>query len=779
MSPSLTPDLLGRRKVVELKTHDPRGERHDLDAIDRQVHGYLAWAMVELGAEWVAREMRGWVVHLHPEVRPEDRVRSVSPDVSRLGRRIYNRHRLLALSSGSWLPAPDSECRLCELSEPEMLPSGARLPAACTFYCQNERGWDCHGPDRVCPLIGRCDQYDRYEDPEKLDRFNRARLDLLDEEEQLAALSEVAEAASGGELGELAGLRIGPFEVADYLPPVLALRVGGAWRRFQFAAPGMTFRLSGADRRDLGRAVFRRDRGDGTLEFRFGALSELATGTSLWLVTDPGDVHPVREQLGFLDLLERSGREPLAVGRPRRDGTTSVTVPVESFARAPQDARVVLIDARGRLGESGAVEQVLREVRGKVLLISPLGWPLPNLTDLADLDGDALAETWAGTRGSVRSRATELVERLRAARVWAAPRELLFDGSLDRFLTAPPSFEVVVVAAAQTLPLVAVDRCLELGRRLVLVGDAAAGGPRAESPRARRSLLFQNTLALLLEAGPHLLPSSVPQLAVVRQRYQRAALGLQAVTRVPDPRSAIPVFQHPVSGGAAFSSLPAAELTVEVPPTDRSLFARTLDVSVEDWPSLRHLRLLVRNLQPAALEACRVLPGGVDDRLFGYRVRVLTNVTENQPADGGRPHRVRVRVPAETFPGWQERCGRNPAEADTLVGYAVGNNTRRYVASSPFFAQCVEIARRAAGSGIDNLVVRPLESLGWLDAQNEELLVSLVAGAANPSFPFPLGEPGRLLELFSGRFNAVRLFASPDLLAGHPLLNRLVVSSGV
>jgi hypothetical protein len=277
---------------------------------------------------------------------------------------------------------------------------------------------------------------------------------------------------------------------------------------------------------------------------------------------------------------------------------------------------------------------------------------------------------------------------------------------------------------------------------------------------------MQNTVRVLLDAGEYLLPAS--SLGVFRVPAAQAVAGLERVLGQA-PEKTMPLHRHPTAGQPHFDDFPAAELRVETAPAHDSQLVRRLELTLEFGLSLRQLRLLLRQLDERVLEAFRVPEGEADEKLLGCPVRVGVNETRNRGVGDDSPHRVVLRVPAETLPAWQERCWRNREEAERLLDYAAERSGQGFVATSPFFAQCLVLARLASERGLVNVTVQPPEVLGLRGSANEELLVSLVAGEAGPSYPFPLNEPQRLLGLFIGRYLSVHLFGSAELLDHHPL----------
>src|SRR5262249_52544136 len=153
------------------------------ESIEAQARGYLAWAMVTHGIDQVAANWRAAIVNLHDRIPEAERILALQVDRSEIARRVFNRHRLVALSDSSWLPRPlESECTHCEFHRPSSDVPDA--PPACQFHCQTERGWDCADlvKGTVCPLYGQCDEHRRYHPFTVVDSFNRLREDLMVED---------------------------------------------------------------------------------------------------------------------------------------------------------------------------------------------------------------------------------------------------------------------------------------------------------------------------------------------------------------------------------------------------------------------------------------------------------------------------------------------------------------------------------------------------------------------------------------------------------------------
>lgn len=209
------------------------------------MESYLAWAMVEFGVDLVCTGWNGYVANLHSGGDPAQQVRRIVPERSMLGRRIRNRHRLLAVVGGAWLPPPlmkalspspptgdwgSAKCPGCDFAR--SLDEGG-LPSACAFYCQMERGWDCRSAGRECALLGCCDQHDKFVAYERVDLFNRLRQSLLDEEEERLAFAAVVPTLSEG-----AGFVAEGFRVLEASTNTLRLRIPSGLQSLVFASPG-------------------------------------------------------------------------------------------------------------------------------------------------------------------------------------------------------------------------------------------------------------------------------------------------------------------------------------------------------------------------------------------------------------------------------------------------------------------------------------------------------------------------------------------------------------
>ena len=184
--------------------------------------------------------------------------------------------------------------------------------------------------------------------------------------------------------------------------------------------------------------------------------------------------------------------------------------------------------------------------------------------------------------------------------------------------------------------------------------------------------------------------------------------------------------------------------------------------------SLRQLRLVLRRLQARAIESLRPQPH-VDTTVLGYRAKV----EDVQTSLIGTDHEVTVVLGLADSPWVQEHGLTNRPEAEALVQFAREQNTP-CVAVSPFRAQCRLIA--SLGADLPHLRVYSPETLGLRPVSEPIiLLLSTVAAGADPDFPFPLNDPGKLAPLLVGPYASIHLFAAAGVAEHHPIFRRITV----
>lgn len=762
---TVAPDLLGpkQKQVADLKHHAPGTA--NVDAPIEQVESYLAWAMVEFGVEEVLAQWVGQVVNLHSGVDSSRQVIAVAPDLTMLGRRIRNRHRLLALSSGAWLPVSlFDECHRCMFARPpEAEPD---LPPACEFYCQTERHWSCVSADgRPCKLLDLCDQHDRFFAHDRLDQFNRLRQLLLDEEEEQAAVEGLV-AGLGAPM-----LSLEEFVVRDVSPGHVRLTIPYALRKFVLGCRGEPFVVTLAGRpREVVR--MRRQRDDEIVLTSANRLPSLPLGATVALRHDVAAHFPVRDQLAQLDQLQRRGEEPIAL----RSGTRTVPLRVHEHTALPPSslsARLVLVDAPGMSGVREAARKLLQSgLPGRRVLLICAG-PLQSGElgiSAVEVSPLSLSELFTAEVGDTKTRLTNITRRLQVAMIWEASAEDLVGGLLDP-LAGEPTFDDVVVLNAEALHLLALLRCLKLARgRVLFVGQALAAGPRAESAAARQSLLFQNPLRLLLEAAEAVLPDDVTEVEVIRLPVPRAAGDAKRLGLLGRVAQQVPIVWH--ESPTPSVSNRGGELqvvgTVARTPGQARVTRARLRLLDRSSVSLRQLRLVLRRLQARAIESLRT-PPHVDTTVLGYRAKV----EEVQTSLIGSEHEITVVFSLADSPWVQEYGLTNILEAEALVQFARDQNTP-CVAVSPFQAQCRLIA--ALGADLPHLRVYSPETLGVRPISGPMiLLLSTVAGGAEPDFPYPLNDPGKLAPLLVGPYACIHLFAAAGVAEHHPLFRGATV----
>jgi hypothetical protein len=772
------PDLLRNGAVVELKhvsraSAEANGTAHRL-----QVESYLAWAMVEFGIPVVLQTWRGSVVYLQSGFPEDATVVNVAPDRSLAARRILDRHGLLAVHGARWLPRPTRDCSHCDYAD--RVERDDNAPPPCTFYCQAERSWECDAPDAPCPLLSTCDQRRRWLDFEELDRFNTLRQVLSQEEEEREVIAAVVDSLVAGSAGPPPGLLVGPLRVEEHSRGSLRL-VPEFPCALEFASVGESFDALGADHAPIATVEFEKRRGAAVVFGESEPTNPLQPGTTLWLRAIPGwDVSP-RDLLGFLDRMQRSGRTPWIADS---SSPPRVVRQLESLPPAGDAAELLVVDCVGLSSVRRAVRDVgawaAREGVGRILVAGAARLGLTPPSDGVWLDASGVMELVHGDAGG-HSGLAQAVERARAAGSWWVSTGELAGTRLDAVTSATGRLPLLVVAEAERLPLMMLARCFDVAHRVVLVGQAAATGPWAETAEARASEAFQNTMAYLLAGAHDAVPRAASRIDVLRHPAPRSVVGAEAIG-FPRGREQTPLHWVSVDGDAPRFGSDTA-LALEVVLAASGTTAQTKEVHVELDPRYRSatssLRNLLRGISPSAVEAMRSdAQEKVDSTLVGVPVRVRKVVSRVQT--GGQPHRVRLHVPASSFRFVQERCFTRESEVDSILDYVALRPGGTFIVTSPFFGQCVELARRLDAAKAANARVVPFDNLGRKVVGNAlpELLVSWVAGPATPVYPSPLDDVTRFLETFCGEWSAITLFASTAALKHHPVLQRLVAAAG-
>jgi len=761
--------------------------------------------MVEYGVEDVCARWAGYVLNLHSAAGASSAsARLVEYPTSAAGRtdmrdwaarRIRDRHRLVAMGGGAWLPSPhdtDSGCRACDC---DRRTTNSRLPAPCPFHCQMERHWDCVAADGSgpCPLLAACDQHDKYVEYERVDLFNRLREALLDEEEEIAAAEVVREALAGG---DAAGLALDGFTVADYAKGRLRLEVPPDLRAMEWAGVGSWFEVLRAGRR-AGLVRFQRSRD----EFRTAQFLEHRAGSlrawpreGLALRRVARSAFPVRSQLKHLELLQRSGEEPVSLQAARPPGAPLSLRRRAAVAEIGPAARVVVVDAPGRASAREALREILRPgtgsggvAGGRLLLIAAGDRSAADFApaeDTAELSSEAFADAFDAVAGDAAARIDAVASAAGRRRIWIISPDDFFDGAMDSFAAMNrKAFDDVVIAAAEWFPLIGLTRCLAMaGRRVVLVGDSAAAGPFAHSPAARISVLFQNPVRLLTDAAELVVPAAVREIDLVRLSAPRGARGAAMAVGLSDRVQVdSPVQWHfgPPSTptrAAAATHPAAADLTFTsyVPATVGRMQVTSVELTVQPQIeiSARQLRSVFKSILPQAIEALDVtVIGRVDRSLLGCRATISGLRSRNT---GGGEHEVTVVLPASGFPFVQEQLTEDPTEAAAVVAF-VEKTPGQFHATSPFLAQCRRIARLASQRGVaDRLRVLPLDAVGAKPIMGDaELLISVCAAAAandDSIFPYPLNDTSRLAPMFFSNYVKFHVFCPEQTAETDPLL---------
>jgi hypothetical protein len=764
---SATPDLVGDRTVVELKQISPESFAIQREKLRRQVEAYLAWAMVEHGVDPVVANWRAALVNLHPKVPDQQRIEMVTARRKLIGTRIYHRHRLLALLDGGWLPHPSpDECDHCEFHRPNEEPPA--LPPACQYHCQVERSWACHAVDgsRECPLYEQCDRHSQYEPFERLDLFNRLRRDLLREDEE-------AEMAVG--LVTAGGTPLGPFRVAEVHGRLLKLVPQAPVGLLDATAAGalLTLRTDGTPRLTV---RFRRVR-SGQWCFTAGTNGALPPAdTIVDLIACHSTPFPARAQLTYLDQIQRLGEEPLVLRSSARRQGIAQAVECGEVAGIPQGIRCVIVDCP----EPRVERQVLRELLEQAGATPALVLAGPGTDhDVVPagaywLDEFSLAEAFTVSSGPSSESLRAIATRYKAAEVFAAPWDVLFEGVLDPFL-GTGKFADVVVLDAHRFPLLGLQRCFQLARgRVVLVGAAVASGPWAESVSAQASPLFQNTVRLLLETGAHALPEEVERFATVRLAA-RSARGFATIVGsrarlIDDVPVRVDVVEPTTPEFATF------RLSTDVAPARPEL--PRLEMEFTTLPhhplAVREVRQRLRLVAPAAVERFRAMemePGSEDRTLLGVPIRLVAPIRQLVTLE---QHRIIIHMPQTGIPLVLREGLVNTAEVRAVIELARATRERRHVATSLFDAQCRAIAATAAAARVENLRVALPIRLGQREYSSPpDLILSIAVPTATMATSWPLSDLGWLAPMLIGNWAQITIVCAPEVAGYHPVIRHL------
>jgi hypothetical protein len=758
---ALTPDLVGDRTVIELKRQSPESAAARAETIATQARGYLAWAMVTHGIDQVVSNWRAALVNVHERVAETDRVVTLTADRVEIARRVRNRHRLVALSDGSWLPSPiDSECSHCEFHRISFDLPG--LPPACQFHCQTERSWPCADldTDSTCPLYGTCNEHSRYHDFRMLDLFNRLREDLAaeDEEGELAAAEVARDVAR----------HWGPFHVRVVSTGEIRLTPQDHLALIDGAVPGQVFDVR-ADDTVLVRARFRRLRdGDWQLLLEDGAgrvnVNQLVSLTAVSV-----GVYPARDQLTQLELAQRTGRPPGAL-RYGDQGRQTPRVLYCQLDNVPIEMDTVIVDAITGRQQVEALRQLVPPAPSRTLILPGTDWDAGQLPSGTLIFDELSAYQWL-TEGDGTSleRVKAAAEDLAQAHRIALPWNVLNSTALGGWASG---FDTIIVTDAHALPALTLARALEMRpRRFVLIGSAIAAGPATEAIGSSRSPLFANLIRQTIDTEGALLPASVKELAIVRFPV-RIAVGLTPI--VDNVESSIPTGFHVTEGSTEPKTKPI-EMRGSAPLAIGQAQAVRVRAHLPPGTQLsyRAARSLLRNLAPSAFEALlqRGLPrsGDIDHSLINQRIVVEAATSSFL----GQHNELVLSISQDLAPLSLREGLANFQEAVAVVSHAKAHTTLRFVATSPFTAQCRAIAAAAHSEGLENLRVLVPERVTWKpQADRLDLLLSLAVTGVEGVAQWPYTHPGHLLPLLVGDWRRIDVFCSPAMVE-HPLISAI------
>lgn len=778
----VSPDLLGRKRLVELKTVSPTSRYYDESAMMHQVDTYLSWAMVEFGVDEVARKWKGYLVQLHSEVPEEQRVREVAPRVGTLAERIRKRHQLLSVSAGAWLPRPQAgECNRCEFGTLGGYRDGQSPP--CTFHCQMERHWDCERPDGPCPLIDTCDEYSRYVEFYNIDRYHAARRVILEEERERGFVRRLLEGLGETAVAEKVGLLYSKLTVVEHRNRNLQLKFPARLEALQLGPTGLRFRVESEHRLPFEAMLVGHARGVVTLRDLSTPHTGLEAGTSVSLRPMVETDIEMRDMLKHLEQRQRELGGVFEAARLPEGSDAGAHGDVvvrthDSLDAIERDSQLVLIDAPSAETQRAVLEELGRREAAPWVLVASGNRPV-SIPGAMDLREGPLMDQFHELRASKFDiRLNRLASEAQMAKALVLSREYLADRLAHEAASTRKPFTAVVVTEAESLSMLALDRCFELAQRVILVGQAAAAGPKVANASSRSSPLFQNLLRFAIETAKTSFAGRVSAVDVVRLAPGRAAyasrdLGVNFATE------GIPVVWH--VGPSAFEPVAqtaGVRMEVSVERTGQDVRARHVELKWTDVGELSTstLELTLKGITGRSIESLDIMHECSEDasRLIGRRGSVTS--VRPSPRVTDPCHRVSVTLPSNAFPAVQERLFQNEPEATALIGFAAQQMDHSWVATSPFAAQSHLIAWKLHERKLRNVRVVPLDSLGEIDWSKEDgLLFSAVVESAGPSFsfPFPMNEPAQLLPILVGPQRELHVFCSDAARRTHPVLRLL------
>jgi hypothetical protein len=337
------------------------------------------------------------------------------------------------------------------------------------------------------------------------------------------------------------------------------------------------------------------------------------------------------------------------------------------------------------------------------------------------------------------------------------------------------AFATVIITNANALPALALARAVELRRkRIVLIGSSIGPGPATEAVSSSRSPLFSNLIRQTLDTSGALLPAGLNELGIVRLPV-RIATGLSAIAHNVD--ALIPISVHVVQGEQAPTSRPIEMRATTPLPTGQAQALQILARLPSGAElSYRAIRTLLRNISTTAFEGLLKQglpqPGSSDNSLLNQRI-IIDSAKSSFTA---KNNELVLLIPQDLAPLSLREGLVNTDEAEALVSHAKANPASRFVATSPFPAQCRAIAAIAYAQRVDNLRVLVPEKIMWKpDAERLDLLLSLAVSSNDGASQWPYSDLGNLVPLLTGDWRKIELFCSPTM-TEHPLVTAIRAS---
>ena len=763
----VAPDLIRPKEILELKNYTYNSIQKNELIIKSQIESYFLWAMVEFGQNevinnnWMAR-----VVFLHSSVPEDQRLMTINPNGSLLGKFILNRHRLLSIRNGHTLYKPEKKnCKSSCIYYPSS--NGDNICSnACTFYCQTERYWKCE----QCHLKELCHFRNNLYDFNNLDKFNKLRIALRNEEEERNELQIITENLSSN---DLVGFELSGFKYIIHYDSILELKIPTKFLNYYFAKLGDCFELI-SESFIVGTVCCLNIKRD-VLFLRIDDIvdSTRLRGQVMSLRFLPGNTLECRRMLQYLDILQRLNNDTEEKDISERNVDKIYALP--NFSFFPD---LLLINVWGKQQQFSALKDIIskieNEITGKILIIGDCELIKDRLffNDLFEIS--CFSDDLNANNFDYKDLILDKINSFSKSKFWYSNFEFIYSENMA-WLKSHFSFEAIIILDAEKCQPILLEKVSFYVSKIICIGLEYGNGMRAENTITQETILFQNCFSLMQNNITYFVPKRIKS---IKKYSYEANLLIENYHKLNISSNSNSVVTYPIEFWGVKNKETSIKFNQEHYYLSKAIHSSDPNKSCEfefkflafDKLTLSGLRQILKGVDAEKLEKLDLMKDNnkLNTSILGYPA--FLNIKRRNFEEN---HIIKLKIPLCFIDYIQRFVNISQDEVNAICEWLNNNDNNNVIVTSPFNSQCTLLAQGLNSKGIKVKTV-PLDLLGSIDQNNKPiLLMSWGYNKEGTLLPYPLNDYKNFIEVICGNWSKVLIFASEYARSHHPMLNAL------